>query len=612
MKNLLTPFLVVVSIQYLHAQVNLVPNPSLEDYVDCPYGFDGFFGSETIFYVVDQWMRPTGGTSDLYNICASASSGMDVPDNFFAYQPAHTGDGYAGMYTYLSGGFEYREYIQTKLTEPMVAGDCYYIEFYVNSADNYELGYNYAIDEMGMHISDERYFEDFDYGAITSLTPQITSEDGFFFTDSATWYKVSGFYEAVGGEEWIILGNFKDDDDTELELVNPDASAMYGYAFIDDVLVTEAGGADFLEDTVLCELYYVLEAPVGADYYLWSTGDTTQTITVSTTGDYSVEIYTGCGDVITDTAHVEFITTAVSITSESIEVCFNDFPYEIFAPAGYASWLWESGEITESIFIDEAGTYVVSAFVDCGVLIDTITIISIEPVMSLGNDTLICSSQPWNYQLNASDGFTSYEWNTGETTQTIIIDEPGTYSVEGNSACGIITDEIVFTGNPFEGFTIDLGNDTALCYNYSSSSITFTATEGLPNYLWSNGSTEQSITVTQAGTYWVISDNPLCDDLTDTVNVISCNDAVLPNAFSPNDDGINDFLYIIGLEPGNLLSFEIFNRWGEKVFETTDVSASWNGTYQDKELPMGVYVWVITYHSAGTNLQKSGNVTLVR
>ncbi|MFN0274560.1 MAG: gliding motility-associated C-terminal domain-containing protein [Chitinophagales bacterium] len=610
MKKVLQTCLLSLYISLLHAQVNLVPNPSLEDYVDCPYSFDGFFGSETVFYIVDQWMRPSGGTSDLYNVCASSSSGMDVPDNFFGYQEAHTGDGYAGMYTYLEG-YEYREYIQTRLTEVMVTGNCYYIEFYVNSADDFSLGYNYAIDEMGLHISDERYFEDFLYGPI-SLTPQITGEEGLFYTEADTWYKVSGFYEAAGGEEWITIGNFQDDDETELELVNPDESADYGYIFVDDVLVTEAGGADFLEDTVLCELYYILEAPTGAEYYLWSTGDTTQNITVTETGEYSVEIFTGCGGAVTDTAYIEFVTAALSTTSEEIEVCFNDFPYTISAPAGYASWLWNSGETTETISIDEPGTYIVSAFVDCGTLVDTIKVISIEPIIDLGNDTLICSEQPWNYQITANDGFSSYEWNTGESLQTITINEPGVYSVDGNSACGIISDEVIFTGNPFEGLSIDLGNDTALCFNFSSNSVTFTAPDGLPNYLWSTGSTGQSITVSESGTYWVVSENPLCDDLSDTVNVLTCNDAYLPNAFSPNGDGINDLLFIIGLQPGNLLAFEIYNRWGEKVFETNDVSTTWNGTFNNESLPMGVYVWNLRFYNGGTIFVKSGNVTLVR
>jgi gliding motility-associated-like protein len=93
--------------------------------------------------------------------------------------------------------------------------------------------------------------------------------------------------------------------------------------------------------------------------------------------------------------------------------------------------------------------------------------------------------------------------------------------------------------------------------------------------------------------------------------VLTCNDAYLPNAFSPNGDGINDLLFIIGLEPGSLLAFEIYNRWGEKVFETNDVNASWDGTFNNEILPMGVYVWNISYNS-GTNLVKSGNVTLVR
>jgi gliding motility-associated-like protein len=604
--------LAVIQMYIASPQINLVPNPSLEDYVDCPYSFDGFFDSETVFYIVDQWMRPSGGTSDLFNTCASSSSGMDVPDNYFGYQEAHTGDGYAGMYAYLDG-YEYREYIQTKLTEPMVAGVCYYVEFYVNSADHYSLGYNYAIDEMGMNIETERYYDAFSYGPI-DLVPQITGDPDLFYTDVEAWYKISGFYEAAGGEEWITIGNFNNDFDTDIAILDEDETTafQYAYIFVDDVLVTEAGGANFLEDTVLCELYYVLEAPTGADYYLWSTGDTTQTITVTETGEYAVEIFTGCGGVVTDTAYVEFITTALTTTAETIEVCYNDFPYTLSAPSGYSTWLWDNGETTETISVEDDGTYIVSCFVDCGTLVDTITVISIEPQLNLGNDTLICEAQPWNIIITANDGFSSYVWNTGDNEQSVTIYEPGVYSVEANSACGLVTDEIVFTGNPLEGVVVDLGNDTALCFNYSTQSVTLSAPAGLPVYYWSTGEQTQSILVSDAGVYWVIIDNPLCDDLVDTVQVTTCNDAFVPNAFSPNGDGINDILYIIGLEEGDLLSFSIFNRWGELVFETHDVTTSWDGTHNGKNAPLSVYAWKLEYIKAGVNVIKSGHTTLVR
>ncbi|MBC8047974.1 MAG: gliding motility-associated C-terminal domain-containing protein, partial [Fimbriimonadaceae bacterium] len=552
------------------AQVNLVPNPSFEDYIDCPYGFDGFFGSESTFYIVDQWMRPSSGTSDLFNSCASVGSGMNVPDAFFGYRYAHTGEGYAGMYTVISG---YREYIQTRLTDTLEAGKCYYIEYWVAPGFKVESGYYYNLttDEFGLNISDERYFDEFDYGVI-DIEANLENPEGYFLTDTVNWNKTGGFYTAEGGEEWIILGNFKDDGDTDPILIDSAyedfAALSYGYFFVDDVMVTPADSAIYINDTSLCSLTYTILGPVGGDSYLWSTGDTTLNITVTETGFYWLDISTPCG-ILSDTAFINFVTVAEEYMSEEVEVCSTSFPYELSAPSGYSEWLWDSGETTESITVNEPGIYIVTSAVECGTLTDTIYVTTTSlPSLFIGNDSLICADQPWNILLSANNEFSSYEWNTGETTQSITITGAGIYSVNASTACGTVLDEIEFTSNPLEGIVVDLGNDIALCPNYSNNSVTFTAPDDLPTYFWNTGSTEQSITVSDPGTYWVTINNPLCNDIGDSVRVTVCNDLFLPNAFSPNNDGINDLLYLIGLLPENLISFTVYNRWGEIVFET--------------------------------------------
>ncbi|MBC8046534.1 MAG: gliding motility-associated C-terminal domain-containing protein, partial [Fimbriimonadaceae bacterium] len=82
--------------------------------------------------------------------------------------------------------------------------------------------------------------------------------------------------------------------------------------------------------------------------------------------------------------------------------------------------------------------------------------------------------------------------------------------------------------------------------------------------------------------------------------------------FSPNNDGINDLLYLIGLLPENLISFTVYNRWGEIVFETNDILAAWDGKYDNEDVPMGVYAFTIQYINAGVIQIRSGNITLVR
>jgi gliding motility-associated-like protein len=90
---------------------------------------------------------------------------------------------------------------------------------------------------------------------------------------------------------------------------------------------------------------------------------------------------------------------------------------------------------------------------------------------------------------------------------------------------------------------------------------------------------------------------------------------LLPTGFSPNGDGVNDIFRIMQptLNLKTLLEFSVYNRWGEKVFSTTDVTEGWNGTYKGVAQEMSVYVWYLigkTYD--GEDVFKKGNVTLIR
>ncbi len=102
------------------------------------------------------------------------------------------------------------------------------------------------------------------------------------------------------------------------------------------------------------------------------------------------------------------------------------------------------------------------------------------------------------------------------------------------------------------------------------------------------------------------------DQLTITP-IFDCeNSIVIPNAFSPNGDGINDVFYVRKI--GQIETFKIFNRWGELVFETDDVSNGWDGTYKGKELNGAVFVYYVSAKCPfdGSDILITGNVTLIR
>ena len=89
---------------------------------------------------------------------------------------------------------------------------------------------------------------------------------------------------------------------------------------------------------------------------------------------------------------------------------------------------------------------------------------------------------------------------------------------------------------------------------------------------------------------------------------------LLPSAFSPNNDAANDKFRAICHCPVKRYGLHIYNRWGELVFETTDGSEGWDGTFRDNAQPMGVYVYYVEYFNYCAQDMKKliGNVTLVR
>ena len=150
-------------------------------------------------------------------------------------------------------------------------------------------------------------------------------------------------------------------------------------------------------------------------------------------------------------------------------------------------------------------------------------------------------------------------------------------------------------------------------------SVTAIATSNNPpiTYNWNTGSADSIISNLPIGTYSIsITDSTGCISV-DTAEVldlqIDCDFFVyLPNAFTPNGDGNNDVLYVRG-KGIEAMTFSIYNRWGNKVFETTDMAQGWDGTYKGKEQNTGVFVYVIegTFLNNKT-FKESGDVGLIR
>ncbi len=114
----------------------------------------------------------------------------------------------------------------------------------------------------------------------------------------------------------------------------------------------------------------------------------------------------------------------------------------------------------------------------------------------------------------------------------------------------------------------------------------------------------------------VVTNEYNCVDTTTTILVINPGEEIhppkLPNAFSPNGDGENDIFYPRG-GPFTSIDFSVYNNWGEKIFNTTDINGGWDGTKNNVDQPVGTYVWTLDAVTIdGKEYKKSGDVTLIR
>lgn len=272
-------------------------------------------------------------------------------------------------------------------------------------------------------------------------------------------------------------------------------------------------------DTTICQgNTLTLNAQNPGSTYLWSTGATTQTIIVNSTGTYWVNV-TSISCSATDTIHVTVAAPPVVHLGNDTTLCS---PGNLTLDAGNvgATYLWSTGANTQTINVTTTGNYWVTASIGACVGTDTIHVtFNPQPVVNLGNDTMLCSGQP--ITLNAGNPGDSYLWSNGATTQTINPTVTSAYSVTVTAGSCTANDVINVTFNPVP--VVNLGPDLNLC---NISNVTLNAGNPGSVYLWSTGANTQTISVSTAGQYWVQVSNGTCVG-SDTVNVTLGNSVIV-------------------------------------------------------------------------------------
>jgi len=228
---LLTTLFCITTFTPVIAQ-NLVPNGSFEQFSRCP----GNYSLEAAEFRAVDWSSATGGTPDQFHACSRGGAG--VPYNWAGVSDAYDGDGYAGIFLWLSNPKNnYREYLQSKLVEPLVKDSTYQVGF------RYKLSSysRYSVDRIGLLLDDSIVREAHDQVMRRAPTFQIV-QDTALTKETGYWEKAFFEYRARGGEQFVVIGNFGDNQVTKVyHLQFGDAPEemlqVSSYYYIDDVSV---------------------------------------------------------------------------------------------------------------------------------------------------------------------------------------------------------------------------------------------------------------------------------------------------------------------------------------------------------------------------------------
>jgi hypothetical protein len=213
---------------------NLIANGSFENYtgIDCVYGGFDNYNATPIYHVLDDWY--TLNSSDYFSsVCTNTYAG--VPVNLFGESLAKNGSSYVGFILF-QANTEMKEYVYQHLITPLQAGKMYCLSFYVSRAD----GITHAIHSIGAYFSNN--VQSTGSLGYVNKTPQIENQNSFV-TDTIGWTQIQGCYTAIGGEQYITIGNFNSNANTDTLYVGsniPTANAYkYAYYFIDDITLID-------------------------------------------------------------------------------------------------------------------------------------------------------------------------------------------------------------------------------------------------------------------------------------------------------------------------------------------------------------------------------------
>lgn len=343
--------------------------------------------------------------------------------------------------------------------------------------------------------------------------------------------------------------------------------------------------------------------------YIWQNGSTNNTIFASQEGIYSVTVTNICGS-DSDRVEVNYVSPISFELGDDTIICESDV-FVMDVTTNDATYLWNTGDTTAVYTVQRPGLYAVTITNLCGEVSDELrVIVDSIPKVNLPSDTLVCENTPVEVYLSEKHSY-GVEWSTGSSSNPITFHDSGAYSVRIWNRCGETTDalQVMYQPNP----TVELGSDTLICLGETINLSPKNISDGIVSYSWSTGTEDRSILVTEGGAYALTVTDSLGCESWDDIHVQDCGVSLfIPNAFTPNSDGVNDIFKVEGY---GFTEFEltVYNRWGETVFVSTQVENGWDGTYANQNSEIGVYTYKVSIKAEGSyNKDLFGQITLIR
>lgn len=241
------------------------------------------------------------------------------------------------------------------------------------------------------------------------------------------------------------------------------------------------------------------------------------------------------------------------------------------------------------------------------------------------SDSILCVGEPILFKDSVSPFSESFEYDFADGAvlanvhnPTHVYDRDGSYIVTLTAKNLLCPDSTTSRTIIIDEYPIlDLGPDTSICPGITGTIFLNNQANPAGVYEWSTGETANLIQVVEPGRFWIRAESPNAGCVTvDSIWIKRDCYLNIPNAFSPDGDGINDYFIPRDLLSSGLASFkmDIFNRWGENIYTTTTLDGrGWDGTFDGKPQNMGVYVYTldVVFQNKVKKTFK-GNVTLVR